>query len=104
MSKTQLRHQGRQAFQCKLRVHWQEEGGREVFAVAHTVDISETGMCIVIPNSIPVRSYVHVKADNHPHLSGTASVRFCVRKGMNYAVGLEFSGGVKLKVAAPAVE
>lgn len=80
-----------------MRVYWREENGRENYAVAITSDLSECGMSIIIPDRIEVRTYVQVKSDKHPELSGTASVRYCVRKGLNYAVGLEFSGGAKLK-------
>lgn len=98
---TQKRRQDREPFECKLRVYWQEPGGHDNYAVATTVDLSESGLSILIPNRIEPRTFVQVKADDHPELSGTASVRFCVRKGLNYNVGLEFSGGAKLKVRKP---
>ena len=101
MSQLQKRKQEREPFEAKLRVYWQEAGGRENLAVAKTVDISESGLSILIPNRIEPRTYVQVKADNHPELCGTASVRFCTRKGMNYLVGLEFGGGAKLKPRKP---
>src|SRR5258706_11478193 len=98
----QKRRQTREAFECKLRLHWQDSSGRESYAVATTTDISESGLSIVLPNRIEPRTFVRVKADDYPELSGTASVRFCLRKGMNYNVGLEFAGGAKLKARKPA--
>ena len=97
MSQSQKRKQEREPFTAKLRVYWQEPSGRENFALATTVDISESGLSILIPNRIEPRTYVQVKADSHPELCGTASVRFCTRQGMNYNIGLEFGGGAKLK-------
>ena len=97
MSQTQKRRQEREPFEAKLRVYWQEASGKENFALASTVDISDSGLSIMIPNRIEPRTYVQVKADKHPELCGTASVRFCTRKGMNYCIGLEFGGGAKLK-------
>jgi len=95
---TQKRHGDREDFQTKLRVYWQDSNGQDNYAVAQSVDISEKGLSIMIPNHIEARTIVQVKADDHPELCGSASVRFCVRKGMNHNVGLEFSGGAKLKI------
>ncbi len=85
----------RQSFECKLRVYWQEADGREVYTIANSADLSESGMCILIPHRIEPRTYVQVKVDGHTELSGTACVRFCERRGLNYTVGLEFSGGTR---------
>ena len=98
MSNPLHRRHERQDFQCKLRVYWQETNGREVYAFANAADLSESGMCIVIPYRVEPRTYVQVKAEGHPELSGTASVRFCTMNGMNYKVGLEFAGGAKVKL------
>ena len=101
MSNPLHRRQMRHSFQCKLRVFWEEANGREIHAFANAADLSESGMCIVIPYRIEPRTYVQVKAEGHPELSGTASVRFCTMKGLNYNVGLEFAGGAKLKMPKP---
>ena len=98
----QKRRQNREPFECKLRVFWQDSSGRENYAVATATDLSESGLSIIIPTRIETRTRVQVKADDHPGLNGTATVRFCSRKGMNYSIGLEFSFGTKLKTNKPA--
>ena len=65
---TQKRHGDREAFQTKLRVYWQDSNGRDNYAVAQSVDISEKGLSIMIPNRIEPRTFVQVKADQENYI------------------------------------
>lgn len=78
----------------RVLVTWRDREGNEKFAYAQTVDVSEFGMRIQVPEPLPERGYVTFRADSLD-LQGTASVRSCVRKGAKYLAGLEFSGGLR---------
>jgi hypothetical protein len=70
--------------------------GHERFATARSVDICESGIRIQVPEALPERSYVRLRADKIA-LVGSGSVRTCIKKGTKFMVGLEFSGGMKWK-------
>jgi hypothetical protein len=79
-----------------IQVMWKDRDGADKYANARTLDISEIGMRIEIPEPVEERSYVILRCDKLK-LNGTASVRSCQRKGNRYLVGLEFSVGMKWK-------
>jgi len=79
---------------------WKDRDGNEKFTNAYTLDISESGMRVEVPEPLPERSYVIMRADKLA-LHGTASVRSCSRKGTKYVAGLEFSAGLKFKPKPP---
>jgi PilZ domain-containing protein len=83
-----------------VQVMWKDRDGGDKFANARTLDISELGMRIEIPEPVQERSFVNLRCDKLK-LSGTASVRSCQRKGNRYHVGLEFSVGMKWKPPEP---
>jgi hypothetical protein len=75
---------------------WTDRQGHERFATARSVDVCESGMRVQVPEALPDRSYVRLRADKIS-LAGSASVRTCLKKGTKFLVGLEFSGGMKWK-------
>jgi hypothetical protein len=75
---------------------WKDRDGGDKYAIARTLNISELGMRIEVPEPLQERSYVILRCDKLK-LSGTASVRSCQRKGNRYQIGLEFSVGMKWK-------
>ena len=75
---------------------WKGRDGDDRYAYARTLDVSETGLRIQVPEPVPERSYVIFRGDSLA-LHGTASVRSCQLKGVKYVVGLEFSTGMKWK-------
>jgi hypothetical protein len=81
-------------------VMWTDRWGHERFATACSVDICESGIRIQVPEALAERSFVRLRADGIA-LAGSASVRSCIKKGTKFMVGLEFSGGMKWKRAAP---
>lgn len=87
-----------------VQIMWKDRDGADKFANARTLDISELGMRIEVPEPVQERSYVALRCDKLK-LNGRASVRSCQRKGNRYLVGLEFSVGMRWKppeVATPS--
>ena len=79
-----------------VQVMWKDREGGDKFANARTLNVSEVGMLIEVPEPLQERSYVNLRCDKLK-LNGRASVRSCQRKGSRYQVGLEFSVGMKWK-------
>ncbi len=79
-----------------VEVTWKDRAGQEKFAKARTLDISESGMRVEMPEALDKQTYVALRS-NSLSLHGTASVRSCTRQATKYLIGLEFSGGLKWK-------
>ena len=94
--KGNLRRHSRMNAQCVVQLVWKDQLGNEKFTKARTLDVSESGLRLEVPERIPERSYVSFRVDELG-LHGTASVRSCNGKGLKYIVGLEFSVGMKWK-------
>jgi hypothetical protein len=103
MSNGNLRRHDRTVVRTIVQITWKDRNGDDKFTNAHTIDVSESGMRIEVPEPLPERSYVTMRVDKLT-LHGTASVRSCVRKGTKYVVGLEFSAGLKFKPKPPKTE
>jgi hypothetical protein len=84
-----------------VQVMWKDRAGGDKFTNARTLNISEVGMRIEVPEPLQERSYVMLRCDKLK-LNGRASVRTCQRKGSRYLVGLEFAVGMKWKPPQPA--
>jgi hypothetical protein len=89
-----MRRQERIEVAGQVDVMWTDRQGHERFATARSIDICESGMRIQVPEALPERSFVRLRADKIG-LAGSASVRSCIKKGTKFLVGLEFSGGMK---------
>jgi len=100
-----MRRQARIEVVVPVDVMWTDRQGHERFATARSIDVCESGIRILVPEALPERSYVRLKADRIK-LTGSASVRTCIKKGTKFVVGLEFSGGMTWKrpVAAKALD
>jgi hypothetical protein len=97
----EMRRQDRVEVAVRVDVMWTDRQGHERFATARSIDICESGIRIQVPEALPERSYVRLRADRIA-LTGSASVRTCVKKGTKFLVGLEFSGGMRWKRPAGA--
>jgi hypothetical protein len=64
---------------------------------AKIIDISREGACVETDVPVETRSYVQFRVEK-PRISGTASVRYCNRRKLRYAIGLEFTGGMPLSL------
>ena len=91
-----MRRQDRIQIEVPVDVMWTDRQGLERFATARSIDVCESGIRIKVPELLPDRSFVRLRADKIA-LAGSASVRTCLKKGTKYVVGLEFSGGLKWK-------
>jgi hypothetical protein len=91
-----LRRHERLLQTAAVEIIWTDSSGNDRFQRAHAFDISESGMQIDLMERLEERIYVTLRAE-HLAVHGTASVRSCVRKGIKYRVGLEFSAGLKWK-------
>jgi hypothetical protein len=100
MSERKLRRHNRTEARALVNLSWKDRFGTEKFTNAYSIDVSEAGMRVEVPESIPERSYVVIRADKLA-LHGSASVRSCSRQGTKYICGLEFSAGLKFKPKAP---
>jgi hypothetical protein len=95
-----MRRQDRIEVAVPVDVMWTDRQGHERFATARSIDICESGIRIQVPEALPERSFVRLRADRIA-LAGSASVRSCVKKGTKFMVGLEFSGGMTWRRPAP---
>jgi hypothetical protein len=94
--KSGIRRDERKSAAELVELTWKDRSGQEKFAKARSLDISELGMRIEVPEELEKQAYVTLRS-NALSLHGTASVRSCTRKGTKYLVGLEFSGGLRWK-------
>ena len=94
--KGNLRRHNRTQAQSIVQLVWKDQLGNEKFTKARTLDVSESGLRMEVPERIPERSYVTFRVDDLG-LQGTGSVRSCNGKGLKYIVGLEFAVGMKWK-------
>ena len=95
-----MRRQDRADISVPVEVMWTDRFGHERYTTAQSIDISSSGMRIQVPEPLPERSYVRLRADRLA-LAGSASVRTCSKKGTKFLLGLEFAGGLSWK--APRV-
>lgn len=88
VTKNARRHE-RIAFSGPIRLVW-EERGETRYLQTTCLDISEGGLRVSAPVSIPVGTRVSLNADRI-QLSGSASVKNLVRQGGKFILGLELS-------------
>jgi hypothetical protein len=98
-----MRREHRTEVCVPVQVMWTDLQGNERYATGQILDICTSGMRIQVPEPIPQRSYVRLRADQLA-LAGSASVRACMRKGTKHLIGLEFSGGMTWKRPQSQVE
>jgi cytochrome c peroxidase len=92
--KGNLRRHNRTQARSIVQIVWKDHLGNEKYTKARTLDVSQSGMRVEVPERIPERSYVTFRSDELS-LQGTGSVRTCHGKGIKFVVGVEFSAGMK---------
>jgi hypothetical protein len=100
MADSNMRRHDRSNARVLVNIMWKDRWGLEKFTNAFSLDVSEAGMRVEVPEALPERSYVIVRAEKLG-IHGTASVRSCARQGTHYVAGLEFSAGLKFKPKKP---
>ena len=86
----EIRVDERRPFRCPVQVSWQTRAAGPRTISAKCVDLSPQGARLECAEAIDVRTNVYLQAPDHG-LLGNATVRYCVRKGLKYDVGLLFS-------------
>jgi hypothetical protein len=90
----ELRRHSRSTNSAPASIVWNDRGGGDKFINGRTVNVSESGIRIEVPEPIEKQTYVTVQC-LALGLHGRASVRSCARKGAKYLLGLEFSAGLR---------
>ena len=80
----------RRRFQPEAQVSWQTRSGENKIARAKFVDLSLQGAGIESAEPIEPRTPVYLQGLGCGAI-GNASVRYCVRSGLKYRIGLLFS-------------
>jgi hypothetical protein len=94
-----LRRHRRAPFKTTARVFWQDKWGQPKFAMARTLDVSERGLSLELPERLEVRGFVGVECERLG-LRVMGTVRHSRRIGSKYLVGLEFGGTTRINRAA----
>lgn len=77
-----------------VRLYWEDERGAQHFCRAEARDVSDSGLSVTIRERVPLRALVQVECVANK-VKGTANVRRCEQRGLDYVVGLEFMGGAR---------
>jgi hypothetical protein len=90
----ELRRHSRAVKSAPTSIVWNDRMGGDKFVNGRTVNVSQSGIRIEVPEPIEKQTYVTVQC-LALGLHGRASVRSCARKGGKYLLGLEFSAGLQ---------
>jgi len=77
-----------------VRLAWDDDRGEPRYTIAKCLDVSEAGLRIEAPVSIPLRTYVTLRAERI-NVCGTAAVKNVARAGSKFILGLELSAQLK---------
>ena len=89
------RREDRFPLKCALQISWQRASGESCTTRAACQDVSPRGAMVECSEPIAARSSVYVSAPSYG-LMGNATVRYCRRKGIKFAIGLEFTWAAAL--------
>jgi hypothetical protein len=89
-----LRRHDRAPFGTRVTISWTGPDGQGRAMRGVGVDISKSGFSVKAPHELSLRSYVQFRSDDGK-LAGSGSIRYCSRVGVQYLVGIEFSGGLQ---------
>jgi curved DNA-binding protein len=84
-----LRKEARNEVDFAVEVIWKSEAGEKIFESCRAIDLSETGVAIECPESIPVLAHVTVRAPLF-EIAALAQVKRCIRRKTAYLLGLSF--------------
>jgi hypothetical protein len=96
MSTKEARRNRRIPYSGSVRISWEDARGPH-FSMGRCIDISETGLRIELPVSIPLHTAVMLTAERIG-LSGSASVKHLARFGAKHLIGLQLNGILPPKV------
>jgi hypothetical protein len=95
-----IRRYDRIPYAGQVRISWEDLGGFPKYALAKCVDVSESGMRIEVPEAIPARSKVSMRADPI-NFFGSATVKHVTRRGSKFILGLELSHALRDQLLIP---
>jgi len=84
----------RRPFQSEAQLSWQTRSGENKVARATFVDLSQQGAGIHSVVPIEPQTMVYLQAPGYGAI-GNASVRYCIRAGLKYRIGLLFGAPYK---------
>ena len=87
--RTEARVHGRFKIRCPITLSWNDTKGCTWTVRARGVDMSTVGARVESPEPVAPGSFTYLRAQDLK-LMGSALVRYCVRRGLNYRIGLEF--------------
>jgi hypothetical protein len=98
--KGELRKHPRYPLSGTVRILWEDSEARQVVTRARLVDVSVSGVQLMVENPIPIRTLIYC---NEPALSiaGRGSVRYCQFSKGKYRIGIDFAGGTGWPEPAP---
>jgi hypothetical protein len=94
MNTKNLRRAQRTALEERIAVGWDDSNGNPKFVFARCLNVSTDGLSLRLDEPIQVRAYVSLRSEKLK-ISGSASVKYCIRRNSWYQIGLEFSPGTK---------
>lgn len=80
---------GRFKIRCPITLSWHDPNGYTWTVRARGVDMSTVGARVESPEPLSPGSFTYLRAEELK-LMGSAVVRYCIRKGLSYRIGLEF--------------
>jgi hypothetical protein len=85
-----MRKHERRAIDATFTICWQDEAGKMHSSNVQGVDLSPTGVRILVPIPLTPGSCVFIESPNG-HPTGYTTVRHSTRIGRSYSIGLEFA-------------
>ena len=89
------RRVGRHKVDFPVFLSFQDKGGAIQRVTARCVDLSPSGAMLETRDKLAVRENVLVHSEQFGRM-GLASIRYCVRLGMKYSVGMQFAATFRL--------
>jgi hypothetical protein len=90
-----MRRHARLPFEGEIWVSWKCSRGLVQKMRAKCMDLSAEGARLLTDLPIAARTNISLTSPRHGNL-GTASVRHCVREGLKYSLGVEFTSSLPL--------
>ncbi len=83
------RQEERNAADCVVELTWKSDNGEKLFEHCRAIDITEHGVAVECPESLPLMSNVIIWAPVF-HVAALAQVRHCTWQESIYVLGLKF--------------
>ena len=85
-----LRRNERISSRERVAIGWEDLTGHPRFMSGNSLNISTDGLSVRVDEPIAVRTYVTLRSEKL-RLTGTATVKYCIRLNSWYQIGLEFT-------------